>query len=451
MKKTLVLLLALVMLATMVVGVSAESGNVAGTITVTNPYDGATYTAYKILDLETYVEGAAYAYKVADGWADFVTEANGFAIDSNGYVTAATSFDAKEVAKAAVAFAEEKGIDGVTGAIVDGEYVINVDVLGYYAVDTSLGALCALGTPDTNVDITEKNDIPSIEKKVEDDNGAWVDTTDAEIGQNVKFKATITNGTGTDSLKMIDTMSNGLTFKNDVVVKIGNDVVDAANYTVATEAGSTFTVTFTEEYVLSLEANTELDVYYSADVNKSAVVAPDANPNEVTLKYGDDYTFETDPYEVEVYTYDLGIYKYEMKKGQETALTGAKFELYYDEKCTNPVKWDASYKVDKTGSATIDMSNASEITLTGLEAGTYYLKETKAPEGYNLLQEVKTVTIADDEASYTKVITKVENKTGTELPETGGAGTVAFTVVGSLLMLAAVVLFTAKKKMSVQG
>lgn len=450
MKKALVLLLTLAMLATMVVGVSAASGDVAGTITVTNPYAGATYTAYKILDLETYVEGAAYAYKVATGWTDFVTKANGFAVDSNGYVTVAGDFDAEEVAKAAVAFAEEKGIAGVTGAIVEGEYVIDVDDLGYYAVDTSLGALCALGTPDTNVDITEKNTVPSIVKKV-DDNGTWAETTDAEIGHNVKFKATITNGTGTDGLKMIDTMSDGLTFKNDVVVKIGEEVVDAANYTVATEAGSTFTVTFKEEYVLTLAANTALDVYYSADVNKNAVVAPAANPNKVKLGYGDEYKFETDPYEVEVYTYDLGIYKYEMKAGQKTALTGAQFELYYDAQCTTPVKWDASYKVDATGSATIDMSTVSEITLTGLEAGTYYLKETKAPEGYNLLLDVKAVTIADNEASYTKVIEEVENKTGTELPETGGAGTVAFTVVGSLLMLAAIVLFTAKKKMSVQG
>lgn len=96
-----------------------------------------------------------------------------------------------------------------------------------------------------------------------------------------------------------------------------------------------------------------------------------------------------------------------------------------------------------------------KIEIDGLDSGTYYLRETKALDGYNKLSEDKTVTITGatkgegDTLTYTTPVVKVNNQSGTKLPETGAKGTMMFITIGSLLVLAAVVFMITRKKMSV--
>ena len=229
-KRTLALLLAVVLV--LALSISAFAVDTNGSIKVDNAVVNKTYTLYRIFDLDSHnTDYSAINYKVSAKWANFfVTGAEGLnyvTIDDMGYVTWKDGANAADFAAAAIAYATANGIanDGqqkATGSIVE---FTNLP-LGYYLVQSDLGALCSLDTTMPNVTIKEKNGKPTVDKEVEE-NGVYGKTNDANIGDTVNFKTTITVTDGNPVAYILhDKMSAGLTFvPNSVTVKVNGKEV----------------------------------------------------------------------------------------------------------------------------------------------------------------------------------------------------------------------------------
>ena len=479
MKKLFAVLLALTLVLSM--GTMALAAG-TGTITIDNALSGAAYNIYKILDFAP-VEGSTTQgrYTVVAGWEDFLAgdgaaylkaNAETGTIEWNGDETDARK---AELAKAAIAYAKEKGIAATKTAEASGEKVEFTGLdLGYYAIDTSLGTMCALTNTNSDFTATEKNEKPDIDKFVQEDSEmaqadeGWGKVNDADIDQKVNYKSTITVGYGATNYVMHDTMEAGLTFNNDVVVKLANgNVVDAANYTVVYPAkdGHTFDVVFNNDFIAGLDKGTQFTVYYSATLNENANIVVDGNDNTVKLSYGEDSTWETAEHKTTTYTWKMDVLKYTMDGDKKIELAGAKFQLL--DKDGNVISFTEvagtavpTYKVDAEGTVTEITTDAKgKFELVGLDEGSYKLHETEAPAGYNKLAADLDVIITStyDEAALTAsykinaadpATIEVENKTGSLLPETGGIGTTIFYVVGGLLMAAAFILLVSKKRMA---
>lgn len=475
MKRVVSTLLALVLVLALA-GTAAAAGE--GSITIDNAVVGKTYTIYRIFDLDSHSEDyQALNYKVSAKWDEFFkTGAEGLNyvdIDELGYVTWKENASAADFAAKAIAFATANSIANDGQKTADSSTVAFIGLeLGYYLVQSDLGALCSLDTTMPDVTIKEKNSEPTVEKKVkEDSTGAFGETNDADIGQTVDFETTITVVDGQPKGYVLhDTMSAGLTFNGKVEVKIGNRTLKAdTDYTLVTadlNDGCTFEVRFVDG---QLKPNDVVTVTYSATVNEKAVIGGEGNPNTTKLSYTDgSTTTKKDTPESKTYTYvwEFDVLKYTMKKDTETPLAGAKFKLYktvgekklYVKVTDGKVTGWTETKAEGTVFVTPD--NGS-FTISGLDADTYYLEEVEAPAGYNKLAEPVKVTITASINAATNVGTatvtygenstgtvKIENKTGVELPSTGGVGTTIFYVIGGLLMAVAVVLLVTKKKMS---
>lgn len=475
MKRVVSTLLALVLVLALA-GTAAAAGE--GSITIDNAVKGKTYTIYRIFDLDSHSEDyQALNYKVSAKWAAFFAEGaeglNYVDIDELGYVTWKENASAADFAAKAIAFAKAQNIANDGQKTADSSTVaFTVLELGYYLVQSDLGALCSLDTTMPNVTIKEKNSEPTVEKKVkEDSTGAFGETNDADIGQTVDFETTITVVDGQPKGYVLhDTMSAGLTFNGKVEVKIGNRTLKAdTDYTLVTadlNDGCTFEVRFVDG---QLKPNDVVTVTYSATVNEKAVIGGEGNPNTTKLSYTDgSTTTKKDTPESKTYTYvwEFDVLKYTMKKNEETSLAGAKFVLYktvdgknYYVKVTDG-KVTGWTETKEEGTVFETPANGS-FTISGLDADTYYLEEVEAPAGYNKLAAPVKVTITAKIDTATNVGTatvtygenstgtvKIENKTGVELPSTGGVGTTIFYVIGGLLMAVAVVLLVTKKKMS---
>ena len=475
MKRVVSTLLALVLVLALA-GTAAAAGE--GSITIDNAVKGKTYTIYRIFDLDSHSEDyQALNYKVSAKWTAFFEEGaeglNYVDIDELGYVTWKENASAADFAAKAIKFAEnsitndgQKTADSSTVAFTGLE-------LGYYLVQSDLGALCSLDTTMPDVTIKEKNSEPTVEKKVkEDSTGAFGETNDADIGQTVEFETTITVVDGQPKGYVLhDTMSAGLTFnKKTVEVKIGDRTLTAGtDYTLVTKDlndGCTFEVRFVDG---QLKPNDVVTVTYSATVNEKAVIGGEGNPNTTKLSYTDgSTTTKKDTPESKTYTYvwEFDVLKYTMKDSTETSLAGAKFVLYKTVDGKNYYVKVTDGKVTgwtetKAEGTVFETPADGSFTISGLDADTYYLEEVEAPAGYNKLAAPVKVTITASINAATNVGTatvtygenstgtvKIENKTGVELPSTGGVGTTIFYVIGGLLMAVAVVLLVTKKKMS---
>ena len=474
MKKLVTLLLALVLLLTMAAPALAED---TGSITIDNAVVDKTYTIYRIFDLNGHnADYSAINYTVNDKWTAFFAEgAAGLdyvAIDELGYVTWKDGASAANFAAAAIAFAKADNIANDGSQKATGNEVKFTDLpLGYYLVQSDLGALCSLDTTMPDVVIEEKNSAPTVEKEVkENSTDIYGKKNDASIGDTVEFKTTIRVIDGAPMNYVLhDKMSEGLTFDaNSVVVNVGEKTLAAgSDYTLTSTGladGCTFEIAFTEG---TLKPNDVVTVEYKATLNDKAVVAGAGNPNETWLKYGENNTTTHDV--TKTYTWEVKVLKYTNKADVETPLAGAEFVLYREVDGEKQyVITDANHKVtgwvtDKTQATTFITPADGKFSITGLDTGVYYLEETKEPDGYNkLANPIKVVISATyDDAAGTGTATvtyneddvanpdiKVLNQTGTELPSTGGMGTTLFYVVGGLLVAVAVVLLVTKKKMS---
>lgn len=465
-KRIASVLLALVMALSLIT--TAFAAGETGSITIDNAVVGKTYTIYRIFDLNSHNDDyTAINYKVSAKWAAFFQDgAKGLdyvTIDDQGYVTWKVDADKVAFAKDAYAFAQASSIpnDGQNKAANSTVKFENL-TLGYYLVQSDLGVLCSLDTTMPNVTIKEKNSQPTVDKQVqENSNGTWGDTNDANIGDTVNFKTTINVVDGQPKNYVLhDKMSDGLTFDTDSVeVKIGDrTLTPGSDYTLIANPkdGCTFEIEFKENV---LKPNDVVIVTYSATLNDKAVIHPEPNTNETKLVYGEGS--ETTWDKTETFTYQFDLVKI---KTDKTVLDGAEFKLYDAKTGGNEIalidESNGVYRVATAAekaaegfvSATI---KAGKVTIKGLDSGTYYLEETKAPAGYNVLAERVEVKI--DHANLTATVegdtyvsggVQVINQTGAELPSTGGIGTTIFYVVGGLLVVAAGVLLVTRKRMS---
>lgn len=500
-KRIIALLLTAVMTMTMsVTAFAAGTGN-SLTVNVKDGQDlkGQTINLYKLFDLTTSESGETknYAYTVntATGYKEALNSALGTSFHGTTDADYAKAVLALKDTEGAVqkfandftAYALKNGTTvkaTKTSGKITGEnttsYTFNNLAAGYYLVYATGGKeiQSSLVTVDESTKtVNLKTEAPSITKKA--------DKETVSIGQVVEYTVTgsVPDTTGYDQYvyTIHDELSNGLDFVNDAngTAVNGNTV----NVTVAFGKGTTdegtapttATLDTTNNKKMSLDLSAwvrnnqtnkgkEFTVTYYAKVNKDAVVT---EKNKAQLEYGNKpgETTTTTPSEAKTPTYPLDINK--IKKGSEEKLAGAKFKLYKDSAKdeSNVIKVTGSegkYVVDPTSNTTEFESVDSiddkgyNLHVNGLDAGTYYLVETKAPAGYNKLTDPIKVTITKtgdtewtiskgDEVETDKII-DVENSTGSLLPSTGGMGTIAFTVVAALLVLGVAVSFIRDRK-----
>lgn len=479
MKKLMAALLAVAMVCAMAIPAWADGGATTGSITIDKAVSGETYTIYKMFDLNSYDPTAGtYSYTVVSAWEDFFKDGaagNSYITLENGHPTWVKGAQAADFAKAALAYATEKNITATKKETATSNTVSFTGLdLGYYLVDTSLGALCGLDTTKPDATINEKNEVPDIDKKVADSEGNWVTENTAKIGDTVNYKVTITVQTANNRYVLHDTMSEGLTFNKDSVkVTVGTEEVATTNYDVVTTGigTETFNVKFKDEYIATLAAGTKIEVTYSAVVNAKAKVDSDKNTNEAHLVYGNKH--ETEKHETKTYLYEFDLIKF--SGSTKKLLGGAQFKLYDAETGGNEIKLvkvkneDDTYRVataTETPVAYIETVAGKTVKISGLDKKVYYLEETVPPAGYNgLTQRVKVdlstgskkVTAGyftdGTDGTYDESIASsiggvaVMNNAGTTLPGTGGIGTTIFYVIGGGLMAAAAILLITKKRM----
>ena len=349
-----------------------------------------------------------------------------------------------------------------------------------------------------HVQITPKVVKPTVEKKVYDnddnsswgDNDGWGSSADHAINEEFQFQLIATlpasEGRAYDYYKKYtvcfnDTLSEGITFDKLDTVEITNgdggasQVIDAANYTRTPNGSQFFKLSIDDVKTcapgLNLNDGATITVTYTAHLNENAAVNGSAeNKNSVRLQYSNnprpdgEYLGYTPNYtpesEVCVYTYQLNNTKYhdEDKPGNE--LEGAGFRLYSDEACEHEVELykegDFYYPIT-TGKTAVEMKSAAngQFNVKGLDAGTYYLKETTPPAGYSACDKTPIVISATHDehnvnlSGESNLNNKIINKKagGITLPSTGGIGTTLFYVIGGGLMVAAAVLLITKKRM----
>lgn len=459
----------------------AESGNYGdndGKITISNAVVGQTYKIYRMLKLESF-DGDNYSYTLEGGWDDFISTGAGkdyLEKNGDGYIKFRTGKDSpadmRLFAKAAYAYAKtatlnddaKKSVEAISTSVTFEDLP-----LGYYVVGSTVGSLCELKTTNKEVTITDKNDVPSVEKKVvkynENHSENLVDSNSANIGEEVVFKTTIDIKPGANNYILHDKMDSHLRYDSILQIHDNNDKnIVATDYVVKTtgltDADCTFELSFTDAFYannrddIDTKKLNKIYVYYQATVKDDAVVKQEMK-NNTYLTYGENNTKSNED-ETITKTFEIPVFKY---TGTDTALEGAKFILSTDEKCTDSTKTlkftkntEDKYRYDSTNGKTELVSlTDGMIHIEGIKAGTYYLKETEAPKGYNLLKDIQKIEISEDGSIKLngKPITDnvgVKNNSGSLLPSTGGMGTTLIYLIGGALVLGSGFVLANKKR-----
>lgn len=260
-------------------------------------------------------------------------------------------------------------------------------------------------------------------------------------------------------------MDKGLTFNKDVKVKVSGQesyLNPTADYEVVENPtdGCTFEITFTDAFLKTIKAETNIEVTYSAILNKDALIHL-GNNNTTYLTYGNNN--KTNTSETHTLTYEIKVLKYTNTK--DHPLANAKFSLFNQE--TGGTAYKLVQKADTTnyrlamtgedGITEITTNDTGKFSIQGLKPGVYWLEETAAPKGYNKLAKRIEVEIKQDgtlivdkksidETNLPISQVNVENKSGTLLPSNGGMGTTMIYLVGAVLVLGSGIVLASKRR-----
>lgn len=558
-RKLIGLLLAAAMVFTMSAVAFADENDESYSITIKNAKSGHAYEAYQIFSGDLKVEtvqnddGTSIEKRTLSNieWGNGI---NGEALLEalKGTEDAPMAFQDCEDAADVADILENYGTDsseikafadiagqylatrsGFSSTCVNGEYTITGLEAGYYLVKDSDDSLSgAEGDAYTDfilkvVDDTEaqpKSDVPSVEKKVQEDDKykedggygeGYNDVADWNIGDDVPFKLIGTVPDHFDDYETYkyifhDTLSAGLTLnEGSISVYVASDKAGTGKTPISekyydvrtpgTADNCSFEVAFDDlTAVPGVTAGKYIIVEYTAKLNESAEIGLPGNPNKVYLEFsnnpntgGEGDTGKTPEDEVIVFTYELDVTKISGEEGAASKpLPGAEFKLYRqttgaDEKnVTEYVIVDSNGKVtgwtqNENEGSTLTTDSAGQFKVSGLDDGTYYLKETKAPDGYNLNSTPIEITIhaetnnvqnwagtprdalgnisvtedssdveideANTSADEGKVSISVKNYPGSDLPETGGMGTRIIYAIGVILILGSGAVLIARK------
>lgn len=386
---------------------------------------------------------------------------------------------------------------------------------GYYYITSSLGTVVTIDSAMPNATVIDKNQKPGWDPEdpenpdesgntgkfvAEDANGPYDKTSTAAIGDTAYFKinAYAPKYAGdklVDTYTFTDTLDAGFTFNNDLKVTMnGTELTQDTDYTVTPDnAANTITVVVKAGTIANYPTDAHLSITYSAKVDKDAVYDntntvsmswkvypndsngdPDKNKDPYDPNNPDDPNYPKDPddptqpapkdpndpsnpseSQTDTYTFGFNIQKYKEEAKEGNELTGAKFKLYDAETGGNEIAVvkndDGTYRVAEAGETGVEIE-AGSATIKGLDATTYYLEETVAPDGYNKLDSRVAVAISSADSDHGDGIqnktTDVVNKSGSLLPSTGGIGTTIFYVLGGVLVVGAGVLLIVRKRMS---
>ena len=481
--------------------------NVNSGATIAQTFEGQTINLYKLFDITESKDGATtnYTYTVntADGYKDILKAAlgAGFTGTADADYAAAVlklgadnSADVQNFANAftAQALIKNPKLEATTSAQPGNvtSHTFTDLSSGYYLVYVTGGKKIqsSLVTVDgTEKSINLKTEAPGIEKNA--------DKETVNIGEVVSYTVTgtIPDTTGYEQYQYIihDTLSNGLDFVNDttgaaltgaevnVKVAFETGVTDAGTAPTTAALSGTNNRTMTLDLSVWVRANQDnkgkqFTVTYFAKVNQNAVVT---EKNSATLEYGNKpgETTTTKPSEAKTPTYPINVNK--VIADSTTMLAGAKFKLYlpnegaFDANTATAIKVTGSEgnyiravnqsdstAVDEMVTASTAVGTGYNLHINGLAAGTYYLVETEAPAGYNKLtapikvtitkngEEDWTITRDDKTTPEVDNIIHIENSIGSQLPSTGGRGTIAFAVVAVLLIFGVTVSYVRDKR-----
>lgn len=491
-----------------------------GTLTVNNTVEGKTLDLYQIFTAVNANGSVLYTLNTAYNGFFKTKVTNGSNLEGEALSKAAYEYVKNQVgdtgeAETAKIFAKDilswilsakdevkTAIDATVKTVntSTGTTVIDNMAYGYYlvypegATDTSsapgsqkyTSIASLVSVTDEHATINMKSNYPTVVKKVNDKNA-----DDVNIGDTVTYTLTskVPDMTGYTSyiFNFKDTLSAGLTFKEITSVTVDKTTItkvdagqEADNTYTLTQDGQNITITM-NNFLASNKDKTgkEIKVTYTATLNENAVTGFDANKNSATVEYsnkpGTTDKGESKPSIVDVHTFNFTIFKYYLKdQNKKTGLANAEFELYKEnggvvgEKVNIKKVSDGVYRVATSEEAAVEGFESDKIVsgtdgkvlVKGLDAGTYYLRETTAPEGYNKLQsditvEIKPVydTTTGKLTSYsvdyiynrktttgTAITSKdnspevaVENKAGAQLPSTGSKGALMVTLAGIVL------------------
>lgn len=400
-------------------------------------------------------------------------------------------------------------VDPGTSIPSSGDVVeIPIDGAGYYLiVDTTYfkpgdsyhaynSFLLKVNKGKFNLPIKPKFVKPTVEKKVYDNDindissaGGWGSSADHAINEKFKFQLIAKLPASDDcaydyydkyTVCFNDTLSDGITFDKLDTVEITNgdggvsQVIN--NYTLdPNDPQSSFKLSIdnVKTCVPDLNKGATITVTYTAHLNENATVNTEGgsnttdNKNSVFLQYSNNPRIDTSldqtpTSEVRVYTYQLNNTKYRDEVNENNKLEGAGFRLYSNKDCTEEQEiklkkntTDGTYSPYFGTDAGDEMfsDEHGQFNVKGLDAGTYYLKETNPPKDYSACDDTKIVISATHDGNHvslsgnlsTTIINKKDG--GITLPSTGGIGTTIFYVVGGGLMVAAIVLLVTKKRM----
>jgi len=522
-------ILSLILVLAMFLAVSLPM--TAGALTIVTDVNDNVYQAYRLFDLSTTLtcdenidelhpeHGKAcygYAYTINSKYQTIILDAlditqgtktvaviNGEAVSALSALTASETRNfANEVFSAIVADGllhdEESNTDQQFTAVNPGYYLIN-EVTNPVAKGDSISLIILDTKGEEYIEINNKKDAPTISKKVENldlaDIDKWQDWTDVNFGDTINYKVTGTlpstlEGYTTYKYNIVDTMS-GISYTADSlkIMVEGADVTDcfdiiATDSVLKIECADVLSLTDEMDAPVAIDKDSIFVFTYSAKLNSSAAIGNPGNPNDVYLVYssnpnpgGEGETANTPHDETVTFTYQLDITKTDtdgVTIAQTSENSKAKFILFRMNESSKEYAQVTDGKVSawttEKSSAYIFVTALGKLSIVGLDTGKYFLEETVAPSGYNLLTAPiefdisSTVEIVTEKNALTSLSIKigenstpgviatgivsmsVENGTGGIFPGTGGMGRTIFFIGGAFFIVLCTAAFVIHRK-----